>query len=261
MGNPLKKPPVYFTLAQVRFNTLLKLGEYLPSIQDALRKEGFPDFVTRRSVVLQVAMQDSQAVPTPVAHEAYFFGTADKTRCFVLSAGALALQTSEYGTFEEFSSMLLTGLGLIHQVVQLDFTERVGLRYLDQVVPKVTDNLAQYLAPEVLGLSASLGGKPVHSFSETFNEVGNVQLRSRVLIQDGGLSFPPDIQPDGMVINPRFLADTGHHAMLDTDGFIEAREEFSADTVGQQLNTIHDVVRLAFRATVTPYAFNVWDEK
>lgn len=30
MGEPLKNPPVYFTVAQVRFNMLLKLADYLP---------------------------------------------------------------------------------------------------------------------------------------------------------------------------------------------------------------------------------------
>ena len=28
MGKPLKKPPVYFTLAQVRFNTILKIRDF-----------------------------------------------------------------------------------------------------------------------------------------------------------------------------------------------------------------------------------------
>ena len=33
MGTPLKNPPVYFTVAQVRFNPILKLAEFLPAIQ------------------------------------------------------------------------------------------------------------------------------------------------------------------------------------------------------------------------------------
>lgn len=259
MGNPLKNPPVYFAIAQVRFNALLKIGEYVPTIQEAMRKAGFPGFVTRSSMILQVSIQDGQAVPTPAKHESFFFGTADQAHCFVLGADALTLQSTKYGTFEEFSAMFLKGLERVHQVVSLDFTERVGLRYLDHVEPKNADQLDQYLAPQVMGLSSTLGGESMHSYSETLNSVGKVRLLSRVVIQNGALSFPPDVQPEGMIVDPRFLSHVGHHALLDTDGFVEGREVFSTEIVGQQLNDIHEVVRVAFRATVTDHAFDVWN--
>ncbi|MDP3708899.1 MAG: TIGR04255 family protein [Polaromonas sp.] len=261
MGTPLKNPPVYFTLVQVRFNAILKLSEYLPSIQDEMRKTGFPDFVTRKSMVLQIATQDGKTIPTTATTERFFFGTTDKKHCFVLAAEALTLQSTDYGTFEAFSAMFLKGLLLVNQMVQLDFTARVGLRYLDHVTPKNNDTLDDYLAEEVRGLSARLSGKALHSFTETLHEVDGVRLLSRVVIQDGSLPFPPDMQPEEMSINPRFLSYSGRHAMVDTDGFIEGREVFSADHIGKQLNAIHDVIRIAFRAVVTEHAFNVWDEK
>jgi uncharacterized protein (TIGR04255 family) len=100
----------------------------------------------------------------------------------------------------------------------------------------------------------------VHSFSETFSRVGDVQLRSRVLIQDGGLAFPPDLTADGMQIDGRFLEYSGHHATLDTDGIIEGRMAFSPSAVGEQLHAIHGVISAAFKAAVTEHAFKVWDE-
>jgi uncharacterized protein (TIGR04255 family) len=118
-----------------------------------------------------------------------------------------------------------------------------------------------YVVPEVRGLGARLGGKPVHSFSETFSRVGDVQLRSRVIIQEGGLAFPPDLTPDGMQIDDRFLEYSGRHATVDTDGFVERRMAFSASAVGEQLGTIHGVISAAFKAVVTEHAFKVWDEE
>ena len=44
MGKLLKNPPVFFTVAQIRFNTILNLKEYLPKIQDEFRKNGYPEF-------------------------------------------------------------------------------------------------------------------------------------------------------------------------------------------------------------------------
>lgn len=261
MGTPLKNPPVYFTVTQVRFNALLKLSDYLPSIQEGLRKAGYPAFSTHSSIAIQLADKDGQVVPQPVSHEQFLFANAQQTHSFVLSADALIFQSTNYGTYELFSSAFLKGLELIHKVVTLDFTERVGLRYLDHVLPKAGSELGQYLAPEVQGLSTRLGGVAVHSYAEAFNLVNDVKLRARVVIQEGGLAFPPDLLPQGMVVQSRFAQAEGLHAILDTDGFVEGRELFSLDTVGQQLQSIHEAIVAAFRATVTEHAIAAWNEQ
>lgn len=260
MGKALKNPPVYFTIAQVRFNTLLKLSEYLPSIQDRMRRAGYPAFTSHSSIALQFTMQDGRTVPQPVPQEQYLFANIEQTHSFVLGAEALAFQSTHYGTYEAFSKSFLEGLSIVHELVSLDFTERVGLRYLDHVFPKAGDELSRYLAPEVQGLGARLGGQPEHAFVEMLNKVDDVSLRARVITQTGGLAFPPDLLPQGMQPQARFAQASGRHAILDTDGFAEGRQVFSLDQVAQHLDAIHNVIGAAFRATVTPYALGVWDE-
>lgn len=261
MGTPLKNPPVYFTVTQVRFNTLLKLADYLPSIQEGLRKAGYPAFSTQNNIAVQFVVQDGQTVPLPVAREQFLFANSEQTHSFVLGADSLTFQSTNYGTYELFSSAFLMGLELVHEVVTLDFTERVGLRYLDRVFPNAGDDLGLYLVPEVRGLGARLGGVAVHSYAEAFNLVGDVRLRARVVIQDGALAFPPDLLPHGMAPQSRFTQAEGLHAILDTDGFVEGRQLFSLGTVSQQLQSIHDVIGAAFRATVTDHALAVWNEQ
>jgi uncharacterized protein (TIGR04255 family) len=261
MGPPLKKPPVYFTVAQVRFNPLLKLPDFLPSIQEGLRKFGFPAFTVHTTVALQLAVKDGQTVPQPVPHKQYLFANVEQTHCFVLSSDSLTFQSTNYGTYESFSNVFLEGLAFVHKEVALDFTDRVGLRYLDHVFPKAGDILPRYLAPEVQGLSTRLGGQPVHSYSEALNAVGNVMLRARVVVQSGGLGFPPDLLPQGMAVQQRFLQAQGMHAILDTDGSVEGRALFSLEEVRQHLLAIHEVIGAAFRATVTEHARAVWGEE
>jgi len=261
MGTPLKKPPVYFTVLQVRFNAILNLTEYLPSIQDQMRKSGYPDYEAKRQMVINISSQDGVPTPTPGTAERHFFGTTDKMHRFVLTGDFLALQSSNYGTYEQFSAKFLEGISFVHQVVKLDYTDRIGLRYLDQVAPKSGDDLNKYLVPEAQGLGVRLGGKQMHSFIETLTTFDRVNLLSRVIIQDAGLPFPPDLQPEGMEINDRFTSYSGRNAAIDTDGFIEGRDLFSLDELRQKLEAIHEVVRKAFRHTVTDHAFNVWDEK
>jgi hypothetical protein len=53
-SRPAVVVPVYVTVAQARFNTLLKLADYVPSTQEAMRKAGFPDFTSRKTVALHL---------------------------------------------------------------------------------------------------------------------------------------------------------------------------------------------------------------
>jgi uncharacterized protein (TIGR04255 family) len=264
MGAPLKSPPVYFTVAQVQFNPILKLPEFLATIQDGFRNLGFQDFSPQKVLALRLTVQNGQPMPSPpTLIDRFSFRNAETTKSFLLDADKLIFQSTDYGQFEAFSDQLLKGLGLLHDVVRLDFTERVGLRYLDRVTPRETDRLEDYLVPEVLGVSkrlTGLAGRVLRSFSETLHETSGIKLLSRVIIQEGGLAFPPDLLGNNMAINKRFQDYTGWHAILDNDGFVECREPYSLDTLRQHLDNIHGVIGAAFRATATPHAFTVWEQ-
>ena len=134
MGTPLKNPPVYLTLAQVRFNPVLKLADFLPAIQESFRQAGYPDFNRQQVISIQFTAQDGQPpAPTPVPQERFQLGNVEKTHTFILDGQSLTLQSTNYGQFETFSACFLEGLEIVHDAVKLAFTERVGLRYLDRV--------------------------------------------------------------------------------------------------------------------------------
>lgn len=259
MGTPLKNPPVYFTLAQVHFNPILKLSDFLPSIQESLRQLGYADFSQQKSIAINVVIgQNGQATPTPLANDRYVFGNLSRTHTFVLDGQSITLQSTNYSSFEEFSTLFLEGLSIVHGAVKLAFTTRVGLRYLDRVMPRPGDELKDYLAVEVQGLRDRLGGRGVYSFSESMNEIGNIKLRSRVVIQDGALTFPPDLQAMNMAVTSRFLEYSGTSAVLDNDGFIESRDEYSREAVKGRVSSIHETLGAAFKATVKDHALQVW---
>jgi uncharacterized protein (TIGR04255 family) len=260
MGAPLKNPPVYLTVAQVRFNPILKLPDFLPSIQDGMRKAGFPAYEPHKAIALQLTIQDGQPTPVPVISERFSFGNLEKTHSFMLDGGALTLQSTNYGHFEAFSSVFMMGLALVHDAVHLDFTERIGLRYLDRIFPVGGDTLAQYLVPEALGLGNRLGGNVQQTYLETIIEVGAYKLRSRVVTQVGALAFPPDMLPGDLLVNKRLASYTGLYAILDNDGFLETREGYSPNGVAQHLDAIHKVIGDAFRAIASDHARNVWDQ-
>ncbi len=261
MSPPLKTPPVFYTVAQVKFNAVLTFANYLPAVQERFRNAGYPDFKRTSSVTVQVQLHSDGSPPSaaPVARERYMFGSSNREHAFLLDADALTLQSTNYGRFESFSADFLKGLGIVHAAVQLAFTERVGLRYLDRVMPRDTDTLEQYLQPEVRGLGAPSGGDAIHSYFETLARVGDVKLLSRVVIQSGPLALPPDMAGViDMAIAPRFSTFIGPSAFLDNDGFVESREPFDLETVAARLRDIHGVIKDAFHAVATPHAFAVW---
>lgn len=266
MASHLKNVPVYFAICQVRFNQLLMLTELIPAIQEGFRKAGYPSYETQSNLVIQMVAQSPQVGkpeqlhPMPSTHDSYQFGNLERTHLFMLDSQALTLQSTQYGCFEAFSTDFLKGLNIVHEKVDLSFTERIGLRYLERVMPCKGDSLEQYLVPEVHGLLNRLGGQGLYTYTEAMSQQDEVKLRARALIQGGALAFPPDVQPNNMAIDARFLNYQGVSALLDNDGFVENREAFSLETIGAHLNKIDELVDRAFKATVTDHALDAWGQ-
>ena len=76
MSPPLKSPPVYFTVAQIRFNAVLTLADFVPAMQESMRREGFPDFNQQQTVVLEIS--GSSTPPEPLRQDRFTFGTLDR---------------------------------------------------------------------------------------------------------------------------------------------------------------------------------------
>ena len=261
MGNPLKTPPVYLTLAQVRFNPILKLPQFVEQIQENFRLAGYGDFSEQQFVSIHLTSQAGQnPTPTPVTQQRFHFGNLERTHIFGLTDRSITLYSSRYGHFDTFLKCFLEGLATVHHALDLAFTETIGLRYLDLVVPKTGEALEDYLVEQVRGLGTPLGGESVYSYAEAMDKIGNITLRSRVAIQNGPFAFPPDLQRMNLHIEERFNSHVGHAANLDNDGFVEVREPFSAAVVAEHLKAIHMVISHGFKSTVTPHALEVWNE-
>jgi uncharacterized protein (TIGR04255 family) len=203
---------------------------------------------------------DGAAPQVPVSQTMrYSFFNIDKTEGFILDQSALSYQTTEYETFESFAEAFLKGLEIIHQAINLSYTDRIGLRYLDAVYPRGDEGLSEYLSEAVLGLYGKLKGSLVHAFSETVirNDARNVVART--ILQSGAIGFPPDLQPMDLRVPERFRVLDGLHAILDTDGSREHRDSFDLDQIETHLSEIHSVVIEAFKAIVTERAIQIWE--
>jgi uncharacterized protein (TIGR04255 family) len=256
--------PVFFTLAQVRFNQVLALESYVPQIQDQLRRKGYPDTqkVVTATFNLNMPPAPNDAAPQslPVSQTIrHTFSTIDKKAGFILDQGSLSFQTMEYDVFETFSQTLLGGLRIVHDAVSLSYTDRIGMRYLDAVYPNKGEDLSEYLNESVIGLYRKLAGELLHSFSETRVKDGHISIVARIIVQDGRIGFPPDMQPIGLELLPRFQELYGMHAILDTDASHDARATFDLGQIESRLLDVHDSVTKSFNLSVTKHALKAWE--
>lgn len=251
--------PVFYTLAQVQFNPIAQMSDYVARLQERLRRDGFPDFQAENQFELTIRRLDElQPDVQPQQHMRWSFMNTQRTEGYLLLSNALVFHTTTYDTFADFLQKTIFGLNLVHEIVELAYVERIGLRYLDAVMPMENDTLQQYVDPSLLGFSANLEGRLSHSFTETVTVVEEGNLVARAVITDGALALSPDLFPLQLEIQPRFSAVNGRNAVIDTDYSVVKRKDFNLKEIESQLLNSHAIITNAFRISVTDYARARW---
>lgn len=260
----MSNAPVYYALAQVRFNTLALLEQYVPTLQDRLRKAGYPDFET--SVVatfnVNVSAPQGHALPAFQQQTRYQFLNENKTAGFLLDQSSISFQSADYDVFAPFSAAFTQGLEILHETVGLSYSERIGLRYLDAVCPKDGEKVSDYLHSSMLGLFEHIGDRTlIHSQTETRASAGRISLIGRATILNqlsGEVAFPVEMQPRPLRVSDKFMDIRGVYAVLDTDCWVEGREKFDLKELKRVLESLQTEIRFSFDQMVTPYALKIW---
>lgn len=266
MGKKLKNAPVYYSVAQVRHNPVLRIGAYIEEIQDRMRKAGYPGFAKGASMAFSIPSQEGETQPlgppTVERIERLIFSSIDNTKACIVEQNGFSFQTTEYDTFETFTDEFMKGLSIVHECLNLALTERVGLRYLDAVVPPNGEaGLPDFLKPGAQGLGSVLPQEVLvsHSISETHFRTPDCAVLARTIVRWGPLGFPMDLQPMGVVPAERFQKINGVHAIIDADASIESRQPFDLVEIRKQLGKLRTGAGIAFEAIVTPSAMSAWN--
>ena len=97
MGKKMANAPVYFAIVQVRFNAIMALEDYASKIQEAMRRQGFPDFKRGLKTTINMSpMQSAESAPQNVPFvqtPQYKFSDINQTSGFVLHPEFLVFQT------------------------------------------------------------------------------------------------------------------------------------------------------------------------
>lgn len=267
MGSQLSNAPVYYVLAQAKFNPVNNMKNYVDVIQDRLRRLHFS--VYEEQLIEQIHVVTRLGVPPEARQRTetiWHFTRKDQTAGFVLTPSQLVYHTTHYQTDEQFLPVLLSGLSIVHEVVELEYVDRLGLRYLNAILPTGDELLDDYLMPGVRGISPVGDMIPARSISESIfqrpleNTGELATLVARIYRTIDRLGYPPDVAPNQLVLKPQFQqAEVCEHAVVDTDHWIEANMPVDREQLLQRLMVLHDGLKLAFfDAIITEQAQEKW---
>jgi uncharacterized protein (TIGR04255 family) len=262
MTKPTPSPPLYYALVQVHFNPIAAMGNYIQSIQDKMRLESYTLF-TPQEINQLTFNQDVNPQATVTKLPVWRFTKQDQTSSFVLNPISLTYHTTHYTTHEQFFKDFVLALQWIHDILMLEHFSRIGLRYLNAVIPFDGETVQEYLAKGLHGVS--LPETPRYSFSEsvfntkleTFDFHGTLVCRCHN--RHDLLGYPPDIGSHDLKALPQFLLKKQcMHAIIDIDHFIETHLPVDFVQSEKILLALHAKIKNTLRAMTTDYAQKRW---
>jgi len=245
---PLSKQPLALVLAQVRFSPILTIKEYIPQIQDFLRKNGYPVYSEQQNFTLEIPPVGSVSI-TQTAITQWRFESPALDSMILVDKEQVILQTSSYTNFEGFIGIFINILGNILQITEHDKVGvfvRLGLRYVDQIKKQFpNDDIDSYLRPGLRSMTCKeyIDDKKQYSISLLGNTrpASNFegQLAIRVFRGEKGSDLPPDLMLSAPTTR-RKVEPNDDIAMVDMD-------HFWIGSIGPNIRIVQIIEEMFFR--------------
>lgn len=253
----LRSSPLILVLCQVRFSRLEAMSKYVPEIQDVIRRKGYP--LNESKLVQEIQLTPSG----PAAREQmrWEFLSKDQTSSVVLHEEFLVLQTTGYDDFETFLAQLEELIEILNASVGGLFVTRVGLRYVNVIIPQQAETWRDYVQQGLHGFDSSIF-KEQRTFRlhQTTAETNAGTMVVRLHQNPQGNVLPPDLMGGTLKAPIRFarpgelvtLVDIDHFHTCSADEYKRERLE----EIGWQLkNGSYEVFA---DQIATPHALEVW---
>lgn len=259
----LKRDPLSLVLCQVRFSAIRKMPDFIPDIQDRLRRKGFPNDASGEDQNL-IITQGPGGVETktqPVRRDE--FRSKDECWAVTLAPDSLVLITTAYDRYKGFHEHMRQALEEVDAVAELNLCQvnRIGIRYIDVIQPNPKETFRDYVKEPLHGLQTDvfLDTNQVIQ-SQTTGRTNMGTLSVRVWQNNQGQVIPPDIiQPKPMPM--RIKAELGKLiTLVDTDHFVQGAWDYDLNSVMDTVDELHQGINRAwFNDIIKPYALTVWE--
>lgn len=255
----MRTAPIYYVLAQVRFNPILRMASSVEALQERWRRE-YPDFQNDPVNSLIVSMPDPNGTPE-VKNDIsprWDFTDRNATNGFLLANDSLTFHTTNYTNSVEFIQTLLDGLALLHQCVSLSYVDGLGFRTLDAIKPDAGHDLSFYLRASLMGLYGAFDGQFIQAMSQLMQDRIFGRLVTRTVLLNSKLGIPSDLAPLKLRPAERFSEINGPHAILDNDISQDERFDFDLSEIDKRLRIVKDGLNDAFYNSITKEALESW---
>lgn len=185
----------------------------------------------------------------------------DRQTSVVVTEGFVVLQTTAYDDFESFIAQLKAVISTVNDTVGGLLVERIGLRYVDAIVPKPGETWRQYVQPTLHGFDS-----PLFKESKTLQlhqtvaetDVGHVIVRLYQNLEAAVL--PPDLGTGALKAVTTQAKPGEVVTLVDVDSFtkFDSREYDAAEfeTIAWKLK--EGAYAMFADQIVTPHALKAW---
>jgi uncharacterized protein (TIGR04255 family) len=237
----LPRAPLVRVLAQIRFPRIPELADESAAgqLRTTLRHR-YPIMRPERAFGLIVTGDGV----TAQQDEEHLWKLHDKEGNWSVTAstGFVALETTTYGSRDEFCERLDEVIAAIHQLFEPVVFDRLGVRYIDRLEGDHLDKLPKYVNNALLGLITEVNppAQLLVTLTQAQLQYGNIQL-----IAKWGL-LPP-----GAVMDPSVPPTQSPSWILDLDVFGATGGDFDAIELGKRSREYADFAYRFFRWAVT----------
>jgi uncharacterized protein (TIGR04255 family) len=254
----LSRSPLSLVLAQVRFERLEAMGDYMPAIQDRLRRSGYPLNKSGRITEVQVTQQGTRQSERP--H--WEFLSKDRHTGVVLNEGFVVLQTTKYEGFEQFLDAFVQVIRTVSEEVHGLYIQRVGLRYVDAIQAREGESWKDYVQPGLHGFEGDVFREgSTLSLHQTVARTRDGTMIVRLMQTRDGALLPPDLLATSLA-QPAISPPTQGAlvTLLDIDHFREQEpDEFTEEAFVEMAWSLKNDSYVVFADhAVTKHALEVW---
>ena len=255
----LSNAPLVLVLTQVITSAVLKIGDFIPDIQEQLRKRGYP--ICRRDQTQQFEFSPSvnpQIIETSTTQ--WTFLSKDSREAIVVNQNSIVFQTTKYDKFDNFGEHLKVILSDISEITKVALYEQLGLRYVNLIRKNPGESFEKYLVRGLHGLSSEelrfddILGRNYQMTGKTKMGVLHIKLRQT----KEGIFLTPDLDP-GHLNFPNKPPTGEDVSILDFDHiYLTIPQDFVVDEIHNKVCKLHQHIEYAFIKAVTQEALSEW---
>jgi uncharacterized protein (TIGR04255 family) len=257
------RAPVIYTLAQVQFTPILKMAQFMPDIQEALRQT-LPLLEEKQEVSIRFAIsKEGPPQPQPTQTTSWQFLSLDRRTALYLRNNNFVFHSTAYKDFEDFFARMQELLAAVQNVVNIGVVVRYGLRYVDVFQTDEGGFPSRHFIPSLQGLSGTelgrvgglqgvdgLNAKAEQRVNETIYSTAFGTMTVRMIESVGAVTLAPDLSATSVVV-PNFPEPDPQKQFisLDIDHFKDGvTETFSMEATETAIRNLHIGTSAAFFA-------------